>query len=277
MKKALVFINQNKKEALRLLPEIETFLSGRGIACVVYEDGMDVDGDVAVTLGGDGTVLFAARMAALKGLPLFSINLGTVGFIASVQAEVWEKAFAEWLDGPVACSRRMMLEIEVYRDGEKLFGGICLNEAVISAAKIAKLITLKVSAVDDSQGALHLGTYRADGLILATPTGSTAYSIAAGGPVLDPEIQAIIVNPICSFSLANRAMLLPPEISVLVELSEVQRSGILLTLDGQVTHELEAGDKITVRRTSYDAVLIGSTKEGFYRALNTKLFRGEYA
>jgi NAD+ kinase len=142
----------------------------------------------------------------------------------------------------------------------------CLNDAVVSASGIAKLIRLDVSVE-----AMRLGHYRSDGLIVATPTGSTGYSVAAGGPILDPEIGALIINPICPFTLSNRPIVIPAHQTVIVEVEEEQRSGVLLTVDGQVTKELESGDRILIRKAPYEARLIGSDRTMFYRALQTKL------
>jgi NAD+ kinase len=156
-----------------------------------------------------------------------------------------------------------------------------LNDAVISALGIAKLISLKVEseftavpgsgAAEPAKELIQLGQYRSDGLIVATPTGSTAYSAAAGGPILDPELAAMIINPICPFSLSSRPMVVPAHERVIVELEGVQRSGILLTLDGQVTESLEPLDRIFITRSAKDVLLIASDRRGFYNALRTKL------
>jgi NAD+ kinase len=147
-----------------------------------------------------------------------------------------------------------------------------LNDAVISALGIAKLLSMGLASVSEGGGEpIPLGRYRSDGLIVATPTGSTAYSVAAGGPILDPELAAVIINPLCPFTLSNRPMVVPAHETVMVEMESEQRSGILLTVDGQVTESLEPLDRIYIRRSPWDALLIASDREGFYRALRTKL------
>ncbi|GHU89345.1 hypothetical protein FACS189476_08130 [Spirochaetia bacterium] len=118
---------------------------------------------------------------------------------------------------------------------------------------------------------IRLGQYRSDGLIVATPTGSTAYSVAAGGPILEPEMEAIIINPICPFTLSNRPIVLPSKETVIVEVEKEQRSGVLLTMDGQVTQALEPGDRIFLREAPYQALLVASGRIAFYKALRTKL------
>jgi NAD+ kinase len=152
---------------------------------------------------------------------------------------------------------------------------------VISASGIAKLLRLKVESLDEAGGALAgedyaaermpLGRYRSDGLIVATPTGSTAYSVAAGGPILDPEIDALIINPICPFTLSNRPIVVPAHETIIIDVEEEQRSTVMLTVDGQVSFPLEPGDKVLVRRSAHDARLIASPRQGFYRALQSKL------
>jgi NAD+ kinase len=165
-----------------------------------------------------------------------------------------------------------MLEARVEREGREVFSSCCLNDFVISSSGIAKIINLSVSAGHE-EGAefVHLGSYRSDGLIVATPTGSTAYSVAAGGPIVDPELQALILNPICPFTLSRRPMVLPAGEPLLIEVEQEQRSGVLLTVDGQVTEALESGDKVFISRAANPVTLIATDRTVFYEALKTKL------
>jgi NAD+ kinase len=217
-------------------------------------------------------VLFAARTIAPLGVPIFPINIGTLGFIAVVHPDRWREVFEEWRLGKAGISRRLMLDITVDRRNVNVVNACCLNDAVISASGIAKIIRLEVSkrgAVDDET--MSLGHYRSDGLIVATPTGSTAYSVAAGGPILDPEIDALIINPICPFTLSNRPIVLPARETVIVEVEEEQRSAVLLTVDGQQSFPLEPGDRVFIRKAPHEAKIVASGRRGFYRALQTKL------
>jgi NAD+ kinase len=159
-----------------------------------------------------------------------------------------------------------MLELWVERKGKKTAGHTCLNDTVICASGIAKLINLTVR---DNEN--FIAEYRSDGLIVATPTGSSAYSMAAGGPILDPEMEAIIINPICPFTLSNRPFVLPSRETVIIEVEREQRSGVLLTVDGQETENLEYGDRICLKQAPYGALLIGSGRNVFYGALRNKL------
>jgi NAD+ kinase len=222
-------------------------------------------------------MLYAARTLSSLGIPIFPINLGSLGFIAAVHSRDWVQVFERWTRGETAISRRLMLDVLVERQGRIVARETCLNDVVISTRGIAKLISLRVEAAIGPFGEelpserIRLGHYRSDGLIVATPTGSTAYSVAAGGPILDPELAAVIINPICPFTLSNRPIVVPAHETIIVELESEQRSGILLTVDGQITEPLEPMDRIFVRRAAQDALLIASDRRVFYRALRTKL------
>jgi NAD+ kinase len=275
--KAILFINLKKNNARLLAEEIAGELAKQNIesAFFTFEGKADFaviaeTCDIAFSLGGDGTVLYAARAASPAGVPVFPINLGTLGFIAAVHPENWKETFSLWLAGKAKISRRLMLEVVIERQGREVFRGPCLNDAVISASGIAKLIRLKVYAGDGDE-CMNLGQYRSDGLIVATPTGSTGYSVAAGGPILDPQMEALILNPICPFTLSNRPIVLPAGERVLIEVEKDQRSGVLLTVDGQITFPLEPEDAISISRFQKPAMLIASDRGVFYHALKTKL------
>jgi NAD+ kinase len=273
VKRALLFINLHKANAQILADEIRKELGRRNIeACSCAFSGkpaFDPESgpyDLAFSLGGDGTVLYAARSMAPLGVPILPINLGTLGFIASVPPNEWALVFNLWTEGKIGTSKRLMLEITVERDSRIAAQGSCLNDMVISASGIAKIIRLHVESEY-----MRLGKYRSDGLIVATPTGSTAYSVSAGGPILDPEMEALIINPVCPFTLSNRPIVVPLREAVVVEVEPEQRSGVLLTLDGQVTEPLEPGDRVYIKQAAFDARLIASDRIVFYKALRTKL------
>jgi NAD+ kinase len=168
-----------------------------------------------------------------------------------------------------------MLDIFVIRQGAQAAQFNCLNDAVVSASGIAKLIRLKAFFKQGESEYTELGSYRSDGLIVATATGSTAYSMAAGGPLLDPEMEAVILNPICPFTLSNRPLVLPSRQTLALSVAEEQRSGVLLTVDGQDTFALEPGDRIIIDQAPYKAVLISYGKDAYYTALRTKLSQPE--
>jgi NAD+ kinase len=284
LKRALLFINLHKNDAKGLAEEIRLELGERGVETRSFtfetpgnftrEDGYDL----AFSLGGDGTVLYAARAMASLGVPIIPVNLGTLGFIAAVRPDNWKTVLEQWERGLALVSRRFMLELTVERQNKEIFRGCCLNDAVISAQGIAKIIRLRVdsaippSPAEGEAGAfVRLGEYRSDGLIVSTPTGSTGYSVAAGGPILEPEMEAMIINPICPFTLSNRPIVLSPQETVIITVAEEQRSGVLLTMDGQVTEPLEPGDRIFIKRAPFKAMLVASGRRAFYNALRTKL------
>jgi NAD+ kinase len=283
VKRALLFVNLHKENAEALALEIRRELEGRGaqVRSFAYEARGDFDRDepcdLAFSLGGDGTVLYSARAVASRGTPIIPVNLGTLGFMATVQPDTWKTVLGQWEAGSALVSRRFMLEAAVERRGQWINLEPCLNDVVISAQGIAKIIRLNVESVlppapeGGAPELLRLGEYRSDGLIVATPTGSTAYSVASGGPILEPEMEAIIINPICPFTLSNRPIVLSPRESVIVTVEEEQRSGVLLTIDGQVTESLEPGDRIHLRQAPFPALLIASGRRAFYEALRTKL------
>jgi NAD+ kinase len=282
--RALLIVNPHKTNARILAEEIGRELSRRKVevSSFAFDKGepfkASVPYDLCFSLGGDGTVLYAARIMSPLGVPLLPVNLGSLGFIAAVHPEGWLAVFEQWMEGTAVVSRRLMLEVWVERQGKTISRGNCLNDVVISALGIAKLIRLNVEA--ETEGAclpgasaehIRFGHYRSDGLIVATPTGSTAYSVAAGGPILDPEMEAVIINPICPFTLSNRPMVVPAHETMIVELEAEQRSGVLLTIDGQETETLEPRDRIYIRRSPFQARIIASDRRMFYKALRTKL------
>jgi NAD+ kinase len=230
--------------------------------------------NIVFSIGGDGTVLFAAREFAPHNVPILPIHMGTTGFMAAADGGAWQPEFQRWLKGEAVLSRRMMLQVRVQRRGETIFEACNLNDAVISSEGIAKMIRLNVRGSirkDGRPSDVSLGSFRSDGLIASTATGSTAYSAAAGGPILDPEMEAIIINPISPFTLANRPIVTPSAERVMVEVEAEQRSGVILTIDGQLTETLLPLDRIVIKKARYKTTLIGSGREVFYRALRGKL------
>jgi NAD+ kinase len=272
--RVVLFVNNQKSCAADLAVVIKNELDKQKIETAIFSfDGKpskmpDDKWDIAFSLGGDGTVLYTARCLAPLGVPILPVNLGTLGFIAEVDKNDWLDVFNRYRKGEITPSRRCMLEISVIRNKKTIMSNICLNDAVISATGIAKLINLDVKVNED----ITLGSYRCDGLLIATPTGSTAYSMAAGGPILDPEMDAIILNPICPFTLSNRPFVLPSSQTLSITVADKQRSDVLLTIDGQDTFDLEEFDYIYIRGTPYYAKLILNGKYAYYSALRNKLF-----
>lgn len=275
--RAILFINKKNKRVQFLANEIKKELGSLNIIAEVFpllngKQGVILQEtfDVAISLGGDGTVLSAARAVSPMGTPIFPVNFGTFGFIAGVQPPEWRELFKLWLEKKAPVSRRLMLNVTVQRDESEIFQGCCLNDVVISASGIAKIIRLKVSYHETAKNTLKLGSYRSDGLIVSTPTGTTAYSAAAGGPIVDPELEAMILNPICPFPFPIRPLVLPAGETVIVDVEKEQRSEVLLTVDGQETKKMKSGDRIYLKKAAFPCLLIASGRTGFYETLRTK-------
>jgi NAD+ kinase len=223
--------------------------------------------DMVIVLGGDGTLLSAARLVAdsKKNVPIFGVNLGSLGFMAEVSLDELYANLEKALAGKLQAEERMMLTAGVIRKGKKITEYSVLNDAVISKGAIARMVSLEVSVGDD-----YLTSIRADGLILATPTGSTAYSLSAGGPIIHPALQCFVVTPICPHTLSNRPIAIPDSSIVRVKL--VSRSeGVSLSLDGQVVSPLRLNDIVEVKKAKYRVRLIKHPTKNYYEILRTKL------
>ena len=272
MSKALIIINVSKDESMTLAKEIAAWLEKNNVqhdflSFDGFVDNTDFKGyDFVISLGGDGTVLYAARNASKYGIPVFPVNLGEFGFIASVQPEDWKKELKDFLSGKAVFEKRTMLKVEVLRDGKKVYTSLSLNDAVISAERGVSTIMLSVK-----RNSLPLCRLKADGLILATPTGSTAYSAAAGGPIVSPEVEAFVLTPLNSFSLSSRPVVLSPDSKLEISIEKSRIKGICLTVDGQEPFPLKYGDIISVVLNKKKAKLVAGSEEKFYNALRSKL------
>ena len=272
IKKAVIIVNLLKPEAELLVKEITEHLAKNNIASEVFGYSgepiqPEVEGaDFAFALGGDGTVLFSARTLARLEIPVLAVNMGNFGFITEVSKDEWLEAFEDYLDGRLELSRRLMLRAVIVRGNKEIAEFHCLNDSVISAYGISRITNLSVS-LDDTP----IGQYRADGVIVSTPTGSTAYSAAAGGPLLDPEIDAVLLNPICPFSLSNRPLVIPAHKKIRILVEPEQRTDIILTVDGQTVFPLEPDDLVVLEQAPEKALIISSDKRNYYEILRTKL------
>ena len=272
MKKALIIINVSKDESMTLAKEIASYLKKKDVAYDFlsfdgFVDNTDFKGyDFVILLGGDGTVLYAARNSSKYGLPVFPVNLGEFGFIASVQPEDWQKELKLFMDGKAVFEKRSMLKVEVIRNGKRVYSSLSLNDAVISAERGVSTIMLSVK-----RNSLPLCRLKADGLILATPTGSTAYSAAAGGPIVSPEVEAFVLTPLNPFSLSSRPIVLSPDSNLEITVEKSRIKGICLTVDGQEPFGIQFGDIISVVLNKKKAKLVAGSEEKFYNALRSKL------
>jgi NAD+ kinase len=284
IRRALVIVNLVKEETQTLAAEVRADLERRGIEVNLspVQEGtfphVDPATDLAITLGGDGTLLYAARILAAVGvasgsaptlaqeIPILAVNLGDFGFITEISRHEWAQALDKYLAGRLGVSRRIMFDAVVQRGGRAIACFSGLNDAVVRSSEYSRIVGLRLHL-----SSTYIARYRADGLILATPTGSTAYSMSAGGPILHPEMEAFILNPICPFTLASRPMVVPDREELAVEVEERQRTGIVLLVDGQEMYRLEPRDRVVFRKSERSTLIILSDKRNFYEVLASKL------
>jgi NAD+ kinase len=220
--------------------------------------------DLAVVVGGDGTMLGFAREMAPHGIPLVGINQGRLGFITDISIERWRESLAPILAGDYEVEPRTMLEGAVWRDGESIFSGQALNDVVVSRGQTASMVELRIHA-----GAELVANIRADGVIVASPTGSTAYSLSAGGPILHPSIAGWLLVPIASHTLSNRPIVLPDHGEVSLEIVAGRDASV--NFDMQSLASLLHGDRITVRRSQHFVRFLHPKGWSYYGTLRRKL------
>jgi len=270
--RVLIVANLNKPQSEALVSEISAYLSELHIDVQIFRLSGRVDPpvidniDLVFSLGGDGTVLFCSRILQDRGVPILAVNLGTFGFITEVSIEEWKEAFDQYRAGITGLSHRLMIRVVVTRKGENIFLSRGLNDLVVKANGVSNIVKLKLNLNET-----RLGTFRADGILVATPTGSTAYSLAAGGPILDSEMDALIVTPICPFTLSNRPIVVSGEDVIHIEVLEHQRTDLNLSIDGQEMLPLQEGDVVMVERSRGRTLLVLSNKRNFYEVVRAKL------
>ena len=281
VRRVLVLADGTKASVGELLPEVQAWLEARALDVEVRRDVRAFSDahpaerggftgerpDLVVVLGGDGSVLAAVRMFAEEPVPVLGINLGRVGFLAPVRAARWQAALDEVLAGGGKLEPRMMLEAEVHTQARAAgpTRAVALNDLVVSRGSTHGLVTVRLYAEQEL-----VGDYRADGLIFATPSGSTAYSLAAGGPILAPHMQGIVATPVAAHALSGRPIVLHPD--SLLEARVIEASGLVtLSVDGHAFHPLEEGDKFTVRRHRNTYPLLAPRDSDPWRRLRERL------
>jgi NAD+ kinase len=224
--------------------------------------------DLLLVLGGDGTLLAMARLVGDLGVPILGVNLGGLGFLTALTVDELFPALEAYLESGLVIEERMMLAATVSRQGERLSEYVALNDIVITKSAMSRIIRLEV-AVDEQ----FATGYRADGLIISTPTGSTAYCLSAGGPIVFPTMDAMVLTPICSHTLTNRPIVLPA--SQRIEVTLLTDQDVMLTADGQVGFALRQWDSVEVRRATARTRLLRFPQKHFFSVLRTKLKWGE--
>ncbi len=268
----VIVANSSKEKSDSISKEILSYLEEKGInGRVILTDlkgenlSVPYETDLVITLGGDGTVLAASHSVAENGIPVLPVNLGTFGYITEIGKDEWKETLDEYFKNGKNISRRLTLRVSVKRNGKNVFSSSALNEAVVSSSGIAKVINLEL-LLDKTKA----GSFRADGMIIATPTGSTGYSLAAGGPILESDMSAVIITPICPFTLSNRPLVTGDK-TVTIIVKENQRANVVLTVDGQLTFKLEENDEIVIEKSRSKLILIHSLKRNFTEIIREKL------
>lgn len=273
-----VFSKPNIPEAIKIVPELLDWLHQHGVTTRVDEQTARYSGrtdwfnreelvdsaETVIVLGGDGTLLAAARAVGSREIPIFAVNLGGLGFLTTIKLEQLYPELERALEGKCRIGPRRMLHCEVLRNGERIAVYEALNDAVFSKAEMARMVMIDVH-VD----AHYVCRYRADGLIVSTPTGSTAYSLSAGGPIIFPTVDTLCLTPICPHMLTNRPVLVPGEAVIRVDI--LDDTAPYLTVDGQVGQPLEKGDQVFCKNSKTKVMLIRPPHMLYFDVLRAKL------
>ena len=220
--------------------------------------------EMLICFGGDGTILHMAKTATRHGLPILGVNIGTMGFMAELEsAELQE--LARLANDDYDIDERMMLDVSVYRDRSIIFHDICLNDIAITKGSVARIVNMAVKC-DGVQAMECAG----DGLVISTPTGSTAYSLSAGGPIVEPEAHSILITPICSHDVASRCIVASDKRVITVELTRNSRRNAYLSADGGKTLRMNMGDIATIQKSNLTTKLVRLKKRSFYDVVNVK-------
>ena len=284
MKRIGIVAKTDRQEARTVVPQLLEWCQARGLqplceketaglcpettVATAMRPDLPAQVDLLVVLGGDGTLLSMARLVGDLGVPILGVNLGGLGFLTALTVEELFPALEAHLADGLVIEERIMLAATVSRRGERLAEYVALNDMVITKSAMSRIIRIEV-AVD---GQFATG-YRADGLIVSTPTGSTAYSLSAGGPIVFPTMDAMVLTPICSHTLTNRPIVLPG--SQRIEVTLLTDQDVMLTADGQVGFALKQMDSVEVRRATPRLRLLRFPQKHFFSVLRTKLKWGE--
>ncbi len=282
MKKIGIICKLERDEPQEILKDLLPWLKQKG--CEVYLDmetatkinlkgflrtEIPLMADVVIVFGGDGTMLNVSRLVAGKGIPILGINLGSMGFITEVNRDEIYEAIEKMLSGDCIIEERLMLTAKNIRDGEKVAEYTVLNDIVITKGALARIIDLE-AYINNT----YVTTFKADGLIISTPTGSTAYSLSAGGPILYPTLDSIIITPICSHTLTNRPIVVPNDFKIEVVLKSLSED-VFVTLDGQKDFPIRMDDVIEINKADYKTRLLIPFERDYFGILRTKLKWGE--
>jgi NAD+ kinase len=286
MKKVAIFAKVHDPRCLGIAEELIEWLAGRGVTASVEDhlfkrlsrpsatessNSSDIarDADLVVVLGGDGTLIAAARLVGDRPVPILGVNLGSLGFLTEITLDELYPSVERCLKGDFEVSERMMLLASVERAGEVVELHRVLNDVVINKGALARIVDMETSV-----NGRYLTTFKADGLIVSTPTGSTGYSLSANGPIIHPELECISITPICPHTLTNRPLVMAGDAAIAITLDSMDEA-VFLTLDGQVGVKLIAGDVVQIKKSAHATRLIQSRSKDYFEVLRTKLKWGE--
>jgi NAD+ kinase len=298
MKKIGIIAKKNKPEVVPVARNLVTWFQSRKIEIYVEEDMGNLlfnsgtslapgpllselsihsvergeipsHADMIVVLGGDGTLLSVARLVGSYEVPILGINLGGLGFLTEIHLEELYRVLERVIKGDYKKDEREVLNATVSRKGEQRAEFTVLNDAVINKGALARIIDLETTINGE-----YISTFKSDGLIISTPTGSTAYNLSAGGPIVYPSLHCIIITPICSHTLTNRPIVIPDDVAIRIVL-RTEDQEVILTLDGQLGFPLEFGDVVEVKKAQYRIFLIQSPYRHYFSLLREKLKWGE--
>ena len=284
IKTAGIVVKPNHAEAWATACELSEWLEKRGVKLLgkPYSEAAKPTGetceietvdtarfaaeaDLIVVLGGDGTMISTARLVGDREILVLGVNYGSLGYLTDFRIEEMFPTLELIFDGNFEIDRRVMLDAEHWREQEKLAGGRVLNDVVINKAALARIIEIEVSLND-----LFVNSFRSDCLIVATPTGSTAYNLSAGGPIVYPSMNAVVLTPICPFTLTNRPIVIPDSAEIELKLMN-GNEGVVLTLDGQTGFRMEAHDRVVIRKSSMTFNLVQPPNRNYFDVLRNKL------
>lgn len=275
-----VFPNIHKPEAPRVIQRILDFFADKDARIIMpleearffrragygVPDIENVPTDIALSIGGDGTLLGVCRRYSHHAVPVCGINIGTLGFMADIELDELEKKLQKIINGDYIIEHRLLLAGYVISDGKKRFLGHAINDIVVKGG-VARMLYLGLT-INQS----HLLDYKADGILVSTPTGSTAYSLSAGGPIMNPNVRALIVTPICAHTFNLRPLVIREDDIVHIQIARVQQD-IIVTFDGQQVFRLLPGDEVIVQKSNAQADIVKFEDKDYYQILRTKLWK----
>lgn len=269
-----IVVKPNHAEAMATAVELGNWLAANGIDQIGkpftasdarHEPTLISDADLIVVLGGDGTMISAARMVGNADALVLGVNYGSLGYLTDFRIEEMFTALESIIGGEYEIDRRVMLDAEHQRGETRIANGRVLNDVVINKAALARIIDIDVKF-----NGLFVNKFRADGLIVSTPTGSTAYNLSAGGPIVYPSMNAVVLTPICPFTLTNRPIVVPDTAEIELYLKDANE-GVFLTFDGQTGHRMQTGDRVTIRKSKTTFNLVHPSNRNYFDVLRNKL------